>query len=154
MSRRWDPLSNQLRCEVCETTLSLVEHHVSYEPEVKTILCRKHHAEEHAKDRRKRKPNTLLLSRKGVAHIPDVIRYNLQVKGRKIPYLICPDIVLLYNPDGLDKLAENLEFLLAKVYHMNGDLDKVRGIINTTGKVAPLTSLSCPPSDATPDKVK
>lgn len=105
--------------------------------------------------------NTIVVIDRGTTHIPDVFLYNLEITHPKhtesrraeIPYIICPDIVLLYNPDRLDKLAENLEYLLAKVYHMDGNLDKVRELIDTTGEVVPAYSSPYLAADTTPEKV-
>lgn len=110
---------------------------------------------------------TIVAVDKGTAHIPDILFYNLEIEHPKytesrraeIPYLICPDIVLLYNPERFDKLIDNLKLLLARLLLKRGNPDEVRQMLSegltsdTTGKVASQSFPPYLPTDATPDRV-
>lgn len=75
----------------------------------------------------------LLISGRGITYIPQVILNNLRLdksNRMEIPYLVCPNIVLLYNPNHLDKLADNLKLLLAKILFKQGDLNNLQQILN------------------------
>jgi len=98
--------------------------------------------------RRKKGKERILVSGRGIAHISHVILSNLQLSDTdniEIPYIVCPDIVLLYNPERFDKLIGNLKLLLARLLLKRGDLDEARQILRlseglittTTGEVAP-----------------
>jgi hypothetical protein len=120
-----------MSCEVCGSTMNLLEHHISYDPEIKQILCRKHHAELHALNRRDRKPYTLYLSpRTNSSHIPDVIIQNLQIEDKEIHFSVAPDLVLLYNPNRVSNVKQNLQLLLARICLQEGDINTAQMIIN------------------------
>lgn len=52
------PLSLAIKnCETCGSTENLVKHHITYEPELTKILCRKCHEKAHAKPGAIRRPS-------------------------------------------------------------------------------------------------
>ncbi len=106
-------------CVLCGCTVNVIEHHISYSPEIKVDLCRKCHAKEHPK--RDRIPNIIMMPQIGKSfHMPVIIRRT--IKSNQICYIVGGKIALLFNENSsFSEIISNLRDLLKNIDKVNGE---------------------------------